>query len=183
MTEEGVTTYIEQNIFGESSKNDMFRLFNFYLRVIAVELAKKLSPIQVYKIIVQIAEIKNELFDYTYFNSEKIALKLIKRLYSDFPQPEAGILNPKMSVYLNFLGSDQFKTLGILNPKMSVYLNGNRVVWEYIEKGGSLDNLFLGKVSIDEIKEFSSQGYIKDKNYLNKFLPIDNLQKIIVESL
>lgn len=161
LTEEGITTYIEQNIFGQSSKNDIFRLFNFYLRVIAVELAKKLAPIQVYKILVQIAEIKNELFDYTYFNSEKIALKLIKRLYADFPQPEAGLLN----------------------PKMSVYLNGNRVVWEYIEKGGSLDNLFLGKVSIDEIKEFSSQGYIKDKNYLNQFLPIDNLQKIIVESL
>lgn len=144
--EEGIATYFEQNIFYQSGKNDIFRLYNHYFSAIAVHLARNFEPIEVYRKLVDIKEILSPVFNAELEKSDAASQKRLKRIYGDFGNPEKGLIN----------------------PKISIYLLGNRKIWNFIEEGGNLINLFSGKVAIEDLKYLKKNNYQIATYYLGK---------------
>lgn len=139
-TEEGLATYIEQNIFFKSNKYDLFSLFPFYLRLIAVHLALNYRPFTIYekleKLCLLYAKIqgKNDAFAY------KTRDTLITRIYKNYERPSKGDVN----------------------PKVALYLVGNRLIWDFVENGGDINELFVGKVRIEDLEEVKRMGFRKN---------------------
>lgn len=161
LTEEGICTYLEQNIFGESDKYDIYRLFNLYIRVIALEISRVKTPYETYMFIKNLLKLKKEIFPYTTINANTTIRTLLTRLYGDFPNPKTGFSN----------------------PKIGIYLRGNRTIWPYLTSRRTFLDIFLGKISVNEISDFKKRGYYQPQSYTNKIYPLQNLQMIVYKHI
>ncbi|BDQ04953.1 MAG: hypothetical protein KatS3mg084_0471 [Candidatus Dojkabacteria bacterium] len=157
LTEEGICTYLEQNIFGESDQYDIYRLFDLYLRVIALEISRVKTPYETYKFIKKLIKLKKEIFPHTTINEHTIIQNLLTRLYADFHTPR----------------------IGLSNPKISIYLRGNRTIWPYLTNHEKFTDLFLGKISVNEVYDFKKRGYHQPQTYINKIYPFKRLQMML----
>lgn len=136
-TEEGLASYFEQNILYPSSKKDILNLSHFYMRVIAVHLALNFSPYEVYEKLGQLLKIVNIIKGEPKNSISSDRRILILRLYRDYKNP----------------------TKGSANPRIAQYLYGNRLIWEFVEAGKNIDDLFVGKINLEDLESLNMSGY------------------------
>jgi hypothetical protein len=134
--EEGIASYFEQNAFFESNKHDIISLMDFYIRLISVHLALNFEPFEVYEKL----DLLTKFYAAMHKKDEEFANKkreiLVKRLYRDYKVPQKGVAN----------------------TKIAQYLYGNRMIWEFLENGGKIQNLFAGKISFEDLEQIRRLG-------------------------
>lgn len=161
-TEEGIATYFEQNLFFDSGKQDVFKLLPFYLRYIAVHLAQNFEPYEVYEKLLVLCLFQEKISPVTETGHEKYAKNLIKRIYRGIPFPQKGICN----------------------PKISQYLRGNRKIWEFVESGGNIFNLFAGKIRTEDIDDVRKLGFNVPEYFISpESDPRELITKMIEKSI
>lgn len=156
--EEGIASYFEQHAYSHSSKCDVPNLLEFYVRFILVYLALNFEPNEVHAKL----SILTKFQAYILHQNEEYAQKkqsiLLKRVYRDYRKPGKGVAN----------------------TKIAQYLYGNRVIWQYIEGGGNIFNLFAGKIHINEIAEIQKMNFAIPETYLgHSDFPREHLRAII----
>jgi hypothetical protein len=160
--EEGIATYFEQNSFYDSSKYDIPSTYNFYLRMIAVQLALVFEPYEVFEKLTRLEALCGVLFNVSESKQRKNVLHLIMRVYRGFMQPQKGCVN----------------------AKVAQYLVGNRMIWNFIENGGNIHNLFAGKIIIEDIELLRGMGFTIPEEYLgSKGFPREKISQIIEKSI
>jgi hypothetical protein len=158
--EEGLGSYFEQNIFYQSAKYDIYSLFNFYLRTIAVHLALDHEPYQVYEKLDKLCSVYTQIFNLSEKSKNITRDILLLRIYRGFKKPEKGCVN----------------------GRVAQYLLGNRMIWEFVENGGNLFNLFAGKIQINQIEEFRKLGFNIPEEFLgHKEFPREYILKLVDE--
>jgi hypothetical protein len=159
--EEGVATYFEQNIFGETGKFDLFFTYRFYLRVVGIYLGRRLEPKDVYDKLTRLNTALHQALFPDKETTTALSDNIIKRIYADYAKP----------------------TKGFVNPKIAIYLIGNRKIWDYIESGGNIIHLFAGKIGIEEIEVLKQKGFNIPEDFLGeKEIDFKRLLKMIESS-
>jgi hypothetical protein len=161
-TEEGLASYFEQNIFYDSTKYDIFNLFHFYLRIIAVHLALCSEPFDVYEKLDLLCHLQAAILGQDAADANKNRDLLIIRVYKGFIRPQQGCAN----------------------GKIAQYLIGNRQIWEFIENGGKISNMFVGKVRIEELSAVQELGFsIPDSILGSETFPRTEILRMINRNL
>ncbi len=161
-TEEGLASYFEQNVLYDSSKYDIMNLFNFYLRTITVHLALNFEPYEVYEKLDLLCRAQASIQDRDQFYASDARDLLMVRAYRGFVSPQKGCVN----------------------AKIGQYLSGNRMIWNFVENGGNINNLFAGKVSLNDLEELKNLGFIvPDELFGSKEFPRKKLLAIINSSM
>ncbi len=160
--EEGLASYVEQNVFFRSSKHDIFSLSHFYLRLIVVRLALNDDPYTVFTKVDKLTKVLSKIDGGRPKQAEKMRDTVLLRAYRGFLHP----------------------SVGCVNPRIAQYLYGNRLIWEYLENGGNLVNLYAGKIGLKDIEPLRGMGFtIPDTLFGEKEFPFDALRELLKRSI
>ncbi|MFW5720105.1 MAG: tyrosine/phenylalanine carboxypeptidase domain-containing protein [Candidatus Dojkabacteria bacterium] len=133
--EEGIASYFEQQTFYESCKVDVPNLINFYLRIIAVQLGIEFEPDILKQKLLLVCRVQEQI------EQDKTAIQIRNTLTNRLHR---GMHNPGK---------------GHVHTKIAQYLVGNRYIWEFIERGGNVYNLFAGKITPDQLELLREAGF------------------------
>jgi hypothetical protein len=158
--EEGLGSFYEQNIFYDSDKHDVYNLFNFYLRIITIQLALNYTPYEAREILTKLCDLYAQLVFQDKHFSDKTRDILLMRVYKGFKYPERGCVN----------------------GRIGQYLYGNQKIWDFYKSEGSVNNLYAGKIMIEQIEDLKTLGFEIPENICGtKEYPREYLMSIIDE--
>lgn len=160
--EEGIATFFEQNALYDSTKYDLFALYNFYMRLITVHFALTFEPYEWFHKLDLLCRVQSHIFEQSETEAEKNRDMLIIRAHK-------GLISPQK---------------GCVNGRIAQYLMGNRMIWEFTEEGGQINHLFAGKIGMDDLSMIPKLGFsIPDTLLGERDFPREKILQIIFSAL
>jgi hypothetical protein len=139
-TEEGLAIYNQQVITGkEASEPDDL---TYVIRTLGVCLAKENNFRDTFESLVDIIQ---PVFEHGDAND---------------PETEAKEMVWVTCVRI-FRGISDTSKVGNYDPYMWRYMKGNIAVWDFVDSGGDITKLYIGKIGIDHIQDLYEMGITK----------------------
>jgi hypothetical protein len=105
----------------------------------------------------------------------------LHRLYARiFNKTESYAAEIRDSIILRLYRGYDSPCKGCVNGRIAHYLYGNRQIWDFVAKGGNINNLFIGKCKLDHLEGIKELGFNLPEEMLgSKDIPREKLLKYI----